>query len=87
MHRSPALALTVAAALALGACGQEDLGGAPDVKGLTLDVAEQQLKHAGFGVSVKDDALFGVVIPSHFTVCKQHSPSGKLVPVDVSKQC
>jgi beta-lactam-binding protein with PASTA domain len=87
MHRSPIAVAAAAVTLALGACGQEDLGGAPNVKGLTLDAAQAQLKSAGYGVSVKDDAMFGVVIPSHFTVCSEHSPQGKLVPLDVSKQC
>ena len=87
MHRLAVAVATLAATATLAACGEEDLGGAPNVKGLTLDVAQQQLKAAGFGVSVKDDSAFGVVIPAHFTVCKQHSPSGQLVPIDVSKQC
>jgi hypothetical protein len=80
-------ALASVAAFAVSGCGQEDLGGAPNVAGLTLDVAQQQLKEAGFGVSAKDDSLFGVLIPSHFTVCTQHTPNGKLVPLDVSKRC
>jgi hypothetical protein len=74
-------------ALVVSACGQEDLHGAPKVKGLTLDFATSHLKSAGYSTSVKDDALFGVVIPSHFTVCTEHSPSGHIVPLDVSKQC
>jgi beta-lactam-binding protein with PASTA domain len=81
------VALAAVAALGLTACGQEDLGGAPNVKGLTLDVAKQQLKDAGYGVSVKDDSLFGVIVESHFTVCHEHSPNGSLVPLDVSKNC
>lgn len=31
--------------------------------------------------------MFGIVIPAHFTVCEQHTRTGKLVPLDVSKQC
>jgi beta-lactam-binding protein with PASTA domain len=81
------VALIAATAVGASACGQEDLGGAPNVKGLTLDVAQIQLKDAGFGVSAKDDSLFGVIIASHFTVCAQHTPTGKLVPLDVSKLC
>jgi len=84
--RPMVVALVAAAGFAMSGCN-EDLGGAPNVKGLTLDVAQQQLKKAGFGISAKDDSMFGVVIPTHFTVCAQHTPSGKLVPVDVSKQC
>jgi len=84
--RPTIVALVAATALAASGCG-EDLGGAPNVKGLTLDIAQQQLKKAGFGVSAKDDSIFGIVIPAHFTVCAQHTPTGKLVPLDVSKQC
>jgi beta-lactam-binding protein with PASTA domain len=76
-----------AAALGVAACGQEDLKGAPNVKGLALPEAKQQLKRAGFESSVKSDALFGVIVEEHFTVCEEHSPNGKLVPLEVSKQC
>jgi beta-lactam-binding protein with PASTA domain len=84
--RPMVVALVVVTGFVASGCS-EDLGGAPNVKGLTLDVAQQQLKTAGFGVSAKDDSMFGVVIPAHFTVCAQHTPSGKLVPLDVSKRC
>lgn len=85
MRRAPLVAVLLA--LGVAGCGSEDLGGAPNVSGLTLDVATEQLKTAGWGVAAKDDALLGVLIPSHFTVCEQHSPNGKLVPLDVSKIC
>ncbi len=85
--RAKAIAASVLVALAVASCGKEDLHGAPNVKGLTLDVARAKLKAAGWGVSVKDDAVFGALIESHFTVCKEHSPNGKLVPIDVSKNC
>lgn len=77
----------VAVGLALGACGEEDLGGAPDVQGLPLDDAKTQLKKAGYTASETSDALFGVIIDSNFTVCEQSSPNGKLVPLEVSKSC
>jgi beta-lactam-binding protein with PASTA domain len=80
------VALVAATGFAVSGCS-EDLGGAPNVKGLTLDVAQQQLEQAGFGISAKDDSIFGVIIPAHFTVCAQHTPTGKLVPLDVSKNC
>lgn len=80
------LALLVATAVT--ACGgSEDLAGAPNVKGLALPEAKTQLKQAGYAPSVKSDALFGVVVEEHFTVCKEHSPNGKLVPLEVSKSC
>jgi hypothetical protein len=74
-------------AVGIAACGQADLHGAPKVVGLTLPSAQQQLDAAGYTDSVKSDAMFGVVIPSHFTVCAEHSPVGHMVPLDVSKQC
>lgn len=79
--------LIVALALGLSACGSEDLGAAPDVRGLALPEAEALLKKAGFETTVTDDALFGVIVESHFTVCEQHSPEGQLVPIEVSKDC
>lgn len=79
------LAITVAALVA--GCGSEDLKGAPNVKGLVLPDAKAQLEKAGFAASVKTDAVFGVLVESHYTVCKEHSPNGKLVPIEVSKSC
>jgi hypothetical protein len=31
--------------------------------------------------------LVGVIVPSHFTVCKESNPQGKLVPIVVNKDC
>lgn len=82
------LALTVGAiaAAALAGCGG-GLGDAPDVRGLSLPEARHQLKAAGYSASVTDDAMFGVIIPSHFTVCDESGPKGNLVPLKVSKEC
>jgi hypothetical protein len=77
----------LAAAISVSACGTADLHGAPNVKGLALPDAEQQLKEAGFTPSIKTDALFGVIVPEHFSVCNEGSPNGKLVPLTVSKEC
>jgi hypothetical protein len=77
----------LASAVLLAACGETDLGGAPNVQGLALDTANVQLERAGFSSSVTDDAMFGVIIESHFTVCEQGAPNGQLVPLEVSKQC
>lgn len=71
------------AALTFGACGEEDLGAAPDVRGLSLPSAEKQLDQAGYSADVQTDATFGVIIESNFTVCDQSSPQGKLVPIEV----
>jgi hypothetical protein len=82
-----ATVLLLALVLALAGCGSEDLKGAPNVKGLSLPSAEAVLHRQGYSASVSDDALFGVVIASHFTVCDEHTPNGHLVPLDVSKDC
>jgi hypothetical protein len=34
---------------------------------------------------VSTKALFGVIIPDHYTVCKESSPVGKPVPIDAEK--
>jgi hypothetical protein len=81
------LALAITATVLLVGCGSEDLKGAPNVKGLVLPEPKVQLKKAGFAASVKTDALFGVLVESHYTVCREHSPNGKLVPIEVSKSC
>lgn len=74
--------------LALGSgCGEADLGGAPDVRGLPLDDAKIQLKKSGYTASESSDALFGVIVEENFTVCKQGTPKGRLVPLEVSKSC
>ncbi len=78
---------TLLVCVVLAACGGEDLGGAPDVKGLALPDANAQLEQAGFSSSVTSDAVLGVVIEDNFTVCEQTKPNGKLVPLEVSKQC
>lgn len=81
------LGLAITAAALLAGCGSTDLKGAPDVKGLALPDAKAELKKAGFAASVKTDALFGVIVEERFTVCKEHSPKGHLVPIEVSKSC
>lgn len=65
--------------------GPVNLHGAPNVDGLTLNVAENQLRRHGFSADVHSDALFGVLVPSHFIVCSEHPPNGRLVVLDVAK--
>lgn len=81
-------AVATAATLLVAGCGEEDdLGAAPDVRGLSLPSAEQQLKKSGFNADVSSDGVFGVVIEENWIVCDQSTPVGKLVPLDVSKDC
>ena len=58
----PALAALVATTGSVVSGCSEDLEGAPNVTGLTLNVAQARLKPAGFGVSAKDVSMFGVAI-------------------------
>lgn len=87
MRKAAVAVFAVMVVMAGGACGEKDLGGAPDVRGLPLPDAKGQLKKAGFGASETSDALFGVVIEENFTVCDQDTPKGNLVPLKVSKAC
>jgi hypothetical protein len=80
-------ALVALALVAAGCGGSEDLKGAPIVKGLALPSAETVLHRHGYSASVSDDALFGVLVKSHFTVCSEHTPDGHLEPLDISKDC
>jgi hypothetical protein len=65
--------------------GPVNLHGAPNVDGLTLDVAKKVLHRRGFTADVHSDGLFGVFVPSHFIVCDEHPPNGRLVLLDVAK--
>jgi hypothetical protein len=56
-----------------------------DVRGLSLPIAKQTLKRAGYATSVTSDSLMGVVIEENYIVCDQHDPKGHLVPIEVSK--
>ena len=76
-----------AIAVVLSGCGDPDFAGAPDVRGLNLVDANQQLADKGFSSTiVESDALFGVVIEENFVVCDQEDTRGKLVPVSVAKR-
>ena len=87
MRKIVTAVLAATIAIAASGCGEEDLGGAPEVKGLSLPSAEQKLKAAGFNADVSSDGLFGVVVEENWVVCEQGSPAGKLVPLDVSRDC
>jgi hypothetical protein len=77
----------VSLALLLAGCGSANLNGAPNVKGLSLPSAEEQLEAHGYKASVTTGALFGVIVRSHYTVCSESTPDEKLVPIKVEKQC
>jgi hypothetical protein len=55
-------------------------GGPPNVVGLNLVVAEGRLRAAGWiPKPFNTDTLFGIVVPSHYTVCHEYKPIGKRV--------
>jgi hypothetical protein len=62
--------------------GRLDLrrGGPPNVVGLNLVVAEERLRSAGWiPRPFNTDTLFGIVVPSHYTVCHEYRPIGHKV--------
>jgi hypothetical protein len=81
------IAVVVVVVVALSACGSANLDGAPNVKGLSLPSAEEELQAAGYKASVTTGALFGVIVRSKYTVCSESTPDGKLVPLKVEKEC
>jgi hypothetical protein len=85
--RSIAVLSLAAMVLALTSCGEPDLGNAPDVRGLSLPTANKQLKKANFSSDVTSDGLFGVIVEENWVVCDQASPKGRLVPLEVSREC
>jgi len=58
----------------------------PNVVGLPLPAAEEVLEEAGFRAAARNtDTSFGIIVPSHYTICKEGAPRGKVVPVLAQK--
>jgi hypothetical protein len=58
----------------------------PDVVGMRLPEAQSTLKAAGYRVQAENtDTAFGIVVPSHYTVCEQSGPHGEVVSVLAQK--
>ena len=58
----------------------------PDVIGMRLPQARSTLSAAGYMTRAENtDTTFGIVIPSHYTVCEQSDPQGNLVTVLAQK--
>jgi hypothetical protein len=58
----------------------------PDVIGMRLPEAESVLRSAGFTTQAENtDTTFGIVVPSHYTICTQSEPHGKTVTVLAQK--
>ncbi len=60
--------------------------GPPNVVGMKLPEAQSALQSAGYTVKATNtDTAFGIVIPSHYTVCTQSEPRGSVVTVLAQK--
>jgi hypothetical protein len=58
----------------------------PDVVGMRLPEAESTLSAAGYTTEPENtDTTFGIVVPSHYTVCEQSEPQGSVVNVLAQK--
>jgi hypothetical protein len=75
-------------ALGLNACGSKGADPAgPDVVGMTLPDAKTKLHKVGVQTTVHTDAMFGVLIPSHFIVCEEVPVNKRMVRLEVEKEC
>jgi len=58
----------------------------PDVVGMRLPEAESTLSAVGYTTEPENtDTTFGIVVPSHYTVCEQSEPHGSVVNVLAQK--
>ena len=58
----------------------------PNVVGLRLPEAKVDLQQAGYTVrATNTDTTFGILVPSHYTICKQSPPRGNVVVVLAQK--
>ncbi len=61
-------------------------GEPPNVLGLPLPAAKQMLQQAGYKTLAKNtDTTFGIIVPSHYTICNQGKPRGDIVVVLAQK--
>jgi hypothetical protein len=59
---------------------QLEKAGPPNVVGLNLVVAEEHLRADGWVPRpFNTDTLFGIVVPSHYTVCHEYRPVGRKI--------
>jgi beta-lactam-binding protein with PASTA domain len=58
----------------------------PSVVGMRLPEAKSTLRAAGYQTQAENtDTTFGIVIPSHYTICEQSEPHGDVVTVLAQK--
>ena len=61
-------------------------GSPPNVVGLRLPLANERLRAAGWiPRPFNTDTILGIIVPSHYTVCKQYPPIGKRVRILAQK--
>jgi hypothetical protein len=61
-------------------------GSPPDVVGEKLPEAKAKLLAAGYQVKTRNtDTTFGIVIPTHYTICTESDPQGNTVTVLAQK--
>ena len=76
MSKASAAVVFSALALLLAGCGSTEPKAVPDVSGRSLDVAEDTLDRAGLRYDAVGGGAFGIVVRSHWTVCKQNPAPG-----------
>ena len=83
------LAICVAGGPFAGAASQPTLDRAaapPRVVGMKLPAAEEELeRHGWIPRPFNTDTVFGIVIKSHYTICKQYPPIGHKVRILAQK--
>ncbi|HEY4347435.1 MAG TPA: PASTA domain-containing protein [Gaiellaceae bacterium] len=90
MIRSCAALVAAALALSCVACGSTDPHRAPDLVGERLDLAEETLDAVGLRYRTVGGGLFGIVVRSHWSVCRQSPSPGVLtrsVTLFVDRDC
>ena len=77
MHKPIQIALAAAlfAALAAG-CSESRVARVPNVAGRPLDAAENELDARGLRYDTAGGGAFGIVVRSHWTVCRQRPRPG-----------
>lgn len=90
MVRSVTLVAAIALLLGATACGSTAPKAAPDVTGERLDVAENALDASGLRYRTVGGGALGIVVRSHWTVCRQSPRPGigaRSVTLFVARAC
>ena len=90
MHRAIPLALLALLASLLTACGSTAPRVVPAVTGERLDVAEDALDRTGLRYETVGGGALGIVVRSHWTVCRQTPTPGtsaRSITLFVARSC